>query len=238
MHIATAERIAAGRERYVEDNGNGYLVSRIFGVPGSTRGSPQAFMLEPDAEVVIDPHFHLVDQFQLFLRGGGEVGRRSFQAPFLHFTDAYTTYGPITFSDSEAAPAFLTLRVDPDDRQRYMPGAREEKRQRSGRNLVLLNGPSQLDGVAERGRWSTVRAEPDGLGVFAIDVEAGGTADSPCPPGARGQYWVVLEGSMTAQEASLPSGSCAFVGPDDEPPRVSAGPEGLRLLVLQFPHLP
>jgi hypothetical protein len=46
----------------------------------------------------------------------------------------------------------------------------------------------------------------------------------------------VLSGSLTADDAAMPANSLVFVRPDGLPFKAVAGPDGVALLLLQFPH--
>ena len=62
--------------------------------PGS--GGPQAFLVkmhEPGS--VIPPHFHVEDEFQVVVAGGGSLGKHALEGVAVHFAEAYTPYGPI-----------------------------------------------------------------------------------------------------------------------------------------------
>src|SRR5262245_6237067 len=88
---------------------------------------PQAFLIEMSANEVIVPHFHEVDQFQVFVSGSGNVGRaaEAHQPLMVHYADHHTGYGPIN-----AGPhgySYFTLRAKSDPGATYLhnPGYRE-----------------------------------------------------------------------------------------------------------------
>src|SRR5262245_18405605 len=76
--------------------------------------NPQGFLVDVhQPDYVIKPHFHLVDQFQVIVSGGGTFGRHHpITAGSLHYADAYTPYGPIVAG--EKGLAFFTLRARAD----------------------------------------------------------------------------------------------------------------------------
>ena len=46
------------------------------------------------------PHFHQADQFQVVVAGHGMLGDREFSDGAVHYTDAYSAYGPIVAGKS------------------------------------------------------------------------------------------------------------------------------------------
>src|SRR3954470_14747220 len=56
---------------------------------------PLTTLNEQDAGRVSSTHFHIVDQFQVVLDGGGTIGRHQLAPYGVHFTRAYTPYGPL-----------------------------------------------------------------------------------------------------------------------------------------------
>ena len=58
---------------------------------------PQAFLIEtypPEQQTAA--HFHSTDQFQIFFPAEGAYYQRTeIRSPLLHYSDAYTTYGPL-----------------------------------------------------------------------------------------------------------------------------------------------
>src|SRR4051812_35939773 len=61
-------------------------------------------------------HFHEVDQFQIIMEGKGLFGRHNVSPYCVHFSRAYTPYGPL-LSHQDTGWAFLVMRT------RFDPGA-------------------------------------------------------------------------------------------------------------------
>src|SRR5258706_2736089 len=63
--------------------------------------SPHAFLIEVPGNSETPAHFHRVPQYQVFVQGGGKLGRRHVvETVTIHYTDEFTGYGPI-FAGSE-----------------------------------------------------------------------------------------------------------------------------------------
>src|SRR5690348_15756454 len=56
---------------------------------------PMAFLVEKQPGAVTPPHFHQADQFQVVVAGRGRLGDDEFSDGAVHYTDAYSAYGPI-----------------------------------------------------------------------------------------------------------------------------------------------
>ena len=61
---------------------------------------PMAFLVEKGPGAVTRPHFHQADQFQVVVAGHGMLGDREFSDGAVHYTDAYSAYGPIVAGKS------------------------------------------------------------------------------------------------------------------------------------------
>ncbi len=56
---------------------------------------PMAFLVETGPGAVTRPHFHQADQFQVVVAGRGMLGDHEFSDGAVHYTGAYSAYGPI-----------------------------------------------------------------------------------------------------------------------------------------------
>src|ERR1700739_2378026 len=94
---------------------------------------PMAFLVEKESGAVVRPHFHQADQFQVVVQGGGRLGRHDIGTVAVHYTDAWSAYGPIVAADEGIS--WFTLRNAWDSGARYMPAAREQLRQARMQNF-------------------------------------------------------------------------------------------------------
>jgi len=249
--ILTADSIAA-QEANRRRTGNGWLTTYI----GKNRNTlkegeappaddivyPMAFLVEKDAAAVVKPHFHAADQYQVIVQGSGRLGIHDVATVAVHYTDAYSAYGPIIAADEGVS--WFTLRNAWDPGARYMPQSRQQLREARARfqHREATCGPlpplSDAERAALNGVTGTAVIEPtkDGLGTWRYTVPAGGSVTGPDPATGGGQFWLVSAGSAAVVGgALLPVNSCVFVGPDDEAAILSAGPLGADLLCMQFP---
>jgi hypothetical protein len=84
---------------------------------------PMAFLVEKWPGGVTRPHFHQADQFQVVVAGRGMLGDHDFSDGAVHYTDAYSAYGPIVAE--KPGIWWFTRRNHWDPGARYMPAERE-----------------------------------------------------------------------------------------------------------------
>jgi hypothetical protein len=152
----------------------------------------------------------------------------------VHFTGAHTAYGPIRASADEGV-WYFTLRngFDPGARFMAMPENRIALRGIPGRrHREAVAGPLAVPTAATE---ILLGPEPDGMAAWRYGLASGEPVIGPDPAAGRGQYWVVTRGSLAYGDAALPAMSCAFVYPDDAPFQAAAGPDGVEVVVMQFP---
>ena len=74
---------------------------------------PMVFPVEKGPGAVTRPHFHQADQFQVVVAGRGMLGDHEFSDGAVHYTDAYSAYGPIVAGKSGIWWFTLRNRWDP-----------------------------------------------------------------------------------------------------------------------------
>jgi hypothetical protein len=203
---------------------------------------PMAFLVEKDPAAIVKPHFHQADQYQVIVQGGGKMGVHDVGSVAVHYTDAYSAYGPIIAA--EEGIAWFTLRNAWDPGARYMPAERQLLREARAKfqHRESTAGPLPALTDAELAALTGVKGEmvieetKDGLGTWRYTVKAAGVARGPAPSTGGGQFWLVTSGSAHVPGgALLPPNSCVFVAPDDPALEMTAGPSGADLLCMQFP---
>jgi hypothetical protein len=150
----------------------------------------------------------------------------------VHFAGKHTAYGPIR-ADNETGVHYFTLRngFDPGARFMMMPENRAALREvRGRRHRENVSGPL----TEETG--AVIRPEPDGMGAWRYRVAAGERVIGPDPAWGRGQYFIIVDGSITRDDQDIPRMSCVFVYPDDPPFSAIAGADGADVIAMQFPR--
>jgi hypothetical protein len=206
---------------------------------------PMAFLVEKEPHAVVKPHFHQADQYQVVVQGGGRLGTHDVGTVAVHYTNAWSAYGPIVAADEGIA--WFTLRNTWDPGARYMPAAREQLRSARLQNLPHREAtalPMPACSSAELARTedascvTVLEQAADGMASWRYRLPANAELSGPTPSDGGGQFWIVLSGSVSAAgDSNLPPNSCVFVAPDDDPLLLFAGPGGTEMLCVQFPRL-
>jgi hypothetical protein len=181
-------------------------------------------------------HFHDVNQFQLFFGGNAGWYQRHPLAPLtVHYTDAFSTYGPFGSIDDETF-RFFTLRPMRSELAGFMPEDRSLLARRGKRNYsVEVTLGAELPSRASERRM-LIERETDGLFAELISLGPGAVVDAP-PQDTRcaGRYYCVVQGSIDQGGTNCGVDSLGWADAADPPPTLSAGRSGCDLLVLQFP---
>jgi hypothetical protein len=206
---------------------------------------PMAFLVEKEPHAVTKPHFHEADQYQVIVQGGGRLGTHDVDTVAVHYTDAWSSYGPIVAADDGIS--WFTLRNTWDSGARYMPAAREQLRAArlqdfQHREATAAPMPvASAEQLARTDRLScttVIEQTPDGMATWRYRLPLNASVIGPDPSTGGGQYWLVLSGAASAGgTAFLPPNSCVFVGPHDGALTVVAGDAGAEVLCMQFPML-
>jgi rubredoxin len=75
-----------------------------------------------------------------------------------------------------------------------------------------------------------------GLAAHAIRMKPNAQASGPDPADSKGQFIVVLGGSVLHQGKEHKATTIIWVGPDEGPFRLASGAEGLEAVALNFPR--
>lgn len=198
-----------------------------------------AFRVEMGADAVTKPHFHEVDQYQVFLAGRGRFGRHEIATLGVHYADHHSAYGPIVAGASGFA--YLTLRPRQDSRIIYVdePGSRERRVPSKKRQYTIADVNLSIEPVmAERdapGLDPIIESQPDGLEAWVLRLGTGMSASVPDSTPSGGAYVYAANGSFIAGSGACPARSLMWFGPDDRV-TVTAGDAGLEALLLRFPR--
>jgi hypothetical protein len=228
MKIATLDLSTAK----VYENAQGapaFRITNLLGRNGVPDPGPQTFFVESVAsDASVRPHYHRVDQFQVFPGGNGRLGAHEVTPVLVHYADAYMTYGPIVAGSQGVQ--YLTVRITGDPGPQYMPESRLTRKRVNGRYIVRT--------IAADDRMPLLEVEaqhPDGLAILVANTDPGEQVELPDARIAGGLHIFVLDGSLQRAGQVLPRLSNVFIEADEGVSLGQAGPEGLRLLLLYFP---
>lgn len=200
-----------------------------YGSDAAGDGQPQAYLVMQPPGSVTQAHFHQTNQFQVFVGGGGTVGKLRADPVTVQYAGANTPYGPINAGPEGVD--YFTLRQEWDSGAKWMPERRD----------VLVKGMQrQVVGAAPveaRAEARLIEETEDGL--LSIRIALGPNERRRLPDAALGggQYHVVIAGALLRDGRSLGPLSIEFAGPDAGEVEVAAGPDGLDFVLARFPKL-
>jgi hypothetical protein len=236
IRTGTYDQAAASRSKFTLANGTGYFKSEFLTSPAEEVVAPQSFLVEQDADSVILPHFHLQNEFQVVVQGGGSIGRHPVAPLAVHYAAAHTGYGPIT-----AGPEglwYFTLRPRMDYGAKFLPEARSEMQKLPKRHL--LGGPVPVSTECTQRKEALCEEvfapQEDGIGGWVLRIPPHASMTAPALARGIGRFYVIAAGRARVGGDSLGRWTTVFVTPDEEPVEVCAEAAGAEVLVLQFPQ--
>jgi hypothetical protein len=208
-----------------------YAVDEVFGAAHETRVGPQVYLVRQSAGGTTRPHFHEVDQYQVFTRGNGSFGRQAIEPTAVHYADAHTSYGPIVAGGDGID--YFTARFRATCGTHFMPESRKRKR-KSGRHYTVAVDEGDAEGSDDLA--ALIERQDDGLAAYRIRVAPGDSVTLPQLAG-WGRLATIMRGSLID-----PSGvehgiwSWSYLDSPGEPHPCLAGPAGATVLCLDYPH--
>lgn len=206
---------------------------------------PQLLLVEqpiPGSKIL--PHFHGVDQFQVIIAGSGKLGQHAVGPVSVHYTNRFTGYGPI-----EAGPqgmSYYVLRPGlavsgshylhvPQERAKMTRGGKryfmaDNLRVRAIPELRALRQPetdrlmSVTDGDADAGVLAELLSLGPDMSFYGVDPKTGG-----------GQVYLLLQGSIVHSGENLRAPASIALTREETALTFTAGPDGVQLLILQYP---
>jgi rubredoxin len=200
--------------------------------------APTAFLAQYPPDEHSSAHYHAVDQFQILVKGSGDLGRHSVKPYYLHFSRAYTPYGPL-HSDAVTGWTFMTLRA------RFDAGAQRLSDKLEVLKAIPHRRPWQVTTQAvfppESGAVSYQPmpevSDDNGLSACAFTMAPQGRTTAPSAADSDGLYIVALHGSLLYGGVEKQAMTVVFVKPDEPAFEMVAGAAGCQGLILKFPRV-
>ena len=226
-------RIAKGSESFTRDRtirfeecGVATYLTHIF-KPETDAVQVRYMQLGPWGQVL--PHFHIADQYQVFVNGSGTFGKSAIGPLSVHYADRYTPYGPIRINGEGLS--WYTVRLARDPGAAYLPEARPLQAEKPGRTIThSADLPPVLD---SRRQIPVMERHPDGVGARLEVVPQGESISLAAPAGIGGEIHILLRGSIEAGGEAWGRQTCLHLVPGDSWSG-KAGADGALILVLGF----
>ena len=220
----------------------GGAVSTKFFYSRDARDFPHACLNHTERGRVSQAHFHVNDQFQVIVGGKGKLGRHDLKPYCVHFSRAYTPYGPFV-SDTLTPLTFFVMRAHFDPGSQRLPQELQQLKRVPDRRpwqitrQVTFPTPRSGTTAADIILEAVPGIEDDqGLAAYTLSMKPNSIAHAPDPCHGDGQYLVVVKGSLLHDNKEHRALALVFVYPKDGPFHIYAGSGGLEALVLNFPR--
>ncbi len=203
---------------------------------------PHASLNRHDKGYFNGTHYHVVDQFQVVIEGSGTLGRHALAQYGVHFTRAYTPYGPLVSEDAKGL-TFFALRAHRDRGPQRIPQEIDQLKKVANRKpwqtTCQAKFPDQQLQAASQGctlQPIVNMVNDQGLSAYALTMKPDAVTTAPDPSQGDGQYLVLVNGSLWLGDKEYKSMALVFVSPEEGRLQLRAGSEGLEALVLNFPR--
>jgi hypothetical protein len=195
---------------------------------------PNAFFVEQPPSLTLATHFHAANQFQVFVHGSGRLGKHEIAPVTVHYTNAFSPYGPI--NSLADGLCYFTFRDDYDPGARFLPEAIVElqKTKRRYATSKPLDAPKDRPITTEQ-RIDMIPLAEDGMGAIRVDAPNKATMLTRMDPAHNDRFILVLTGEIDCGDTVIGPRDCIFLA-RDEAPLVTARDGGASLLLLQFPN--
>jgi rubredoxin len=182
-------------------------------------------------------HFHEADQIQIIVEGRGRLGHHPMSPYQVHFSRAFTPYGPLVPHEGEGW-AFINLRTRPDPHGPQRLSMARDKLLKVP-NRRPFQGTYDVDFPIAQGQPVIVPIEglknDEGLEGFALTLPPKCRHAAPSPASSDGQYLVITDGSLVWDGRTYKALTIVQVPADEGPFEVHAGDQGLQAMIINFP---
>jgi hypothetical protein len=225
------------KRRHLRAMGITYHKSEWMETGDDPRLSPTVSLIEQHAGTVLPAHFHVQNQFQVFVDGGGTIGPLTLAPVTIHYADAYTAYGPL--SAGAEGITYFTIRPVCETGAHPVATSRDAMVRGPKRHSTItvpqLHSIEQLAALNEPVSSVAIPHASDGLGASLHALPPGGRMQCTAPEAADGIFVVVLTGKLQHAGGEVARWESVFASRPGEFPDLTAGPEGAEFVFLFVP---
>lgn len=222
----------------VFDNENFHGETDSMLQPDVDGSGPQAFLATQHPNWTLPVHYHLQEQFQVVVDGGGKLGPHTLQPLMVHYSSREAGYGPIVAGPDGLK--YLTLRAVSDTGAWYLPESRDKMRRNLPKRQLhagpwLVSPSADLASRHEPIVDTVIAPDAQGLAGWIVRLGPGQATSEPQHAGGGGRYLIVAAGAIELRGRTLRRLACTFASPDEPAVQIVAGDTGAEVLVLQYP---
>ncbi|GAA0333771.1 hypothetical protein GCM10009087_50040 [Sphingomonas oligophenolica] len=236
--VAVGSRsLAEATRSFLEIPGFSYFKSQWMATSEDPALSPTVFLIEQLENTVLAAHFHLQNQFQLFVEGTGKIGSHDIVPLTVHYAGAFTGYGPLV-AGSEGLKYF-TLR--PVFERGGIPVKGAKGKMRKGPKRGAEVGPVRVPTIEDlAGQRDIVHDDlipiaSDGLAVVLSTCPPNATLEEIDGGASQGRFLFVAQGSLIHAGQELRQWESLYLTDDEDYPVLKSGAGGAAVLSLFVP---
>jgi hypothetical protein len=249
MIVASAAQAAQDKFR-VDSHGAGAWIHPYFGTGAKAIGTskpatgsplPMLYLVEQDPNTSIPTHFHQVTQFQVAVAGHGKLGEHALRPVTVHYTNAFTGYGPLQASSE--GMSYFTVRNAFDPGLRALPEAKQElldarKTPAGSQPLNIIAKPWTRFESLDKTASQQLLTHDSGASAWIHSYQTG--ANLTVAPMPQDRVWILIAGDaqIDARQATQAHDLQAWDGlflASQETLDLRAGVAGMQILELRFP---
>ena len=214
----------------------GAMTTGFFRATADTPDAPTAALNRYEGKKISNAHFHEVDQFQVIVEGSGDFGRHPVKPYYVHFSRAYTPYGPLQ-SNPDTGWGFIVLRARFDSGAQRFPWAYDKLKKIPDRQPWQITTKVDFPARTSAVNVQDVPEIKDERGLFTQTLTMGPGTRTMTPDrlGGDGQYVVVVKGSVIHDGKERIAPTVMFINRNEPPMEIHAGSQGLEAIIMNFP---
>jgi rubredoxin len=200
--------------------------------------SPSAYLNQYDPDRWSKAHYHTRDQFQIIVQGKGQFGRHDVEPYCVHFSRAYTPYGPL-HSDVKEGWTFLVLRAHYDQGHNDLPEMSEALKQVPDRRPWQVSRQVAFPPLKQTPSVLDITDIKDDQGLFTKTLTMPPLVRmmTPSPAGGDGLFLVVVKGSLLRDHREYRAMTVVHLKADEPAFEMLSGGNGLQAIVCNLPKV-
>jgi len=237
MAVKLAQKSTENFQYHEHDNGLKYERHDYFSPEKDPELSPQSYLIKQLAKVVNPLHFHMQNQFQVFIEGSGQFGKHPINPYVVHYAGAYTGYGPIIAGNHGLH--YLTLRCSHDFGAKFLPA--QMTHFKKGPKYHFTSASIPLDSLKELQQIAHPMLEDihveikTNLAIRVLKMPPESSYQLEVPELSAGIFLVMMQGSILEGTETLTKNESIFVSHATNHYLIKTKLQSAQILVLQMP---